>query len=278
MSSGKNTEGKSVTLGDGTDQFHHLYTENYEKMYKLAYRLTGNYEDAEDVVQEAWLNAYRSRAQYQGKSSEYTWLFKITLRCAYGFIKKRQKYLPIEELAARMGLNEKEVFSKMKLVTPVEDHILIAEMRETCLQMFLQCLPRQQRIAFILKIFLGLPGDDVANIMEISKGAVKVNVHRARRHMKENIEGRCSLIKPSNPCSCALWVGALKALGKENLITPIEPVNPFTPSLTDRTFAELGFMEKVIRLYDNAPNHDGYNSKVSRLKQLLQEKKLTILE
>lgn len=278
MISGEDTERKSVTLGAKADQFDHLYAENYEKLYHLAYRLTGNYEDAEDVVQEAWLNAYRSRTQFQGKSSQYTWLFKITLRCAYSFIKKRQKHLPIEYLTASMGINEKEFFSKIKLMTTVEDHILIAEMRETCLQMFLHCLPRQQRIAFILKILLGLPGCDVANIMEISEGAVKVNVHRARLHMKENIEGRCSLIKPSNPCSCALWVAVLKAQGKENLITRIEPVNRSTPPLTDRAFTELGFMQKVIRLYDNAPNHDDYNGKVSRLKKLLKEKKLMILE
>ncbi|EGW41113.1 RNA polymerase sigma factor [Desulfosporosinus sp. OT] len=278
MISGEDTERKLETLGALADQFDHLYADNYEKLYQLAYRLTGNREDAEDVVQEAWLNAYRSRAQFQGKSSQYTWLFKITLRCAYRFIKKRQKRLPIEDLAARMGINEKEVFSKMKLMTPVEDQVLIAEMRESCLQMFMHCLPKQQRIAFILKILLDLPGGDVADIMEISQGAVKVNVHRARSHMKENIEGRCSLIKASNPCSCSLWVTYLKVEGKENLITRINPVNRSTPSLRDRAFAELGFMQKVIRLYDNEPNHDGYYSKVLRLKQLLQEKKLMILE
>ncbi|ODA39183.1 RNA polymerase sigma factor [Desulfosporosinus sp. BG] len=201
MISGEDTERKLETLRALADQFDHLYADNYEKLYQLAYRLTGNREDAEDVVQEAWLNAYRSRAQFQGKSSQYTWLFKITLRCAYRFIKKKQKSLPIEDLAARMGIKEKEVFSKMKLLTPVEDQVLIAEMRESCLQMFMHCLPKQQRITFILKILLDLPGGDVADIMEISEGAVKVNVHRARSHMKENIEGRCSLIKASNPCS-----------------------------------------------------------------------------
>ena len=69
----------------------------------------------------------------------------------------------------------------------------------------------------------------------------------------------------------------LKAQGKENLITRINPVNSSTPSLRDRAFAELGFMQKVIRLYDNVPNHDGYYGKVLRLKQLLQEKNLMIL-
>lgn len=278
MISGEDTGGKSETLKDWVDHFDHLYADNYEKLYQLAYRLTGNREDAEDVVQEAWFNAYRSRAQFQGKSSQYTWLFKITLRCAYRFIKKRQKRLPIEDLAARMGISEQEVFSQMKLMTPVENQVLIAEMRESCLQMFVHCLPKQQRIAFILKILLGLPCAEVADIMEISEGAVKVNVHRARSHMKENIEGRCSLIKASNPCSCSLWVTYLKVQGKENLITRINPANPSAPSLRDRAFAELGFMQKVIRLYDNVPTHDGYSGKVSRLKQLLQEKKLMILE
>jgi len=94
MISGEDIERKSETLGALADQFDHLYADNYEKLYQLAYRLTGNCEDAEDVVQEAWLNAYRSRAQFQGKSSEYTWLFKITLRCAYRFIKKKAKTSP----------------------------------------------------------------------------------------------------------------------------------------------------------------------------------------
>ena len=71
--------------------FDKVYEEQYDKLYKLAYRLTANKQEAEDVLQEAFLNAYSAFPKFQNKSQISTWLYRIVVNCSYKNMKKLKR-------------------------------------------------------------------------------------------------------------------------------------------------------------------------------------------
>jgi len=181
--------------------FDKVYKNHYDKLYKLAYRLMGNTEDAEDILQEAFLNAYGAYPKFQNKSEVSTWLYRIVVNCAYKNM-KILKRLPVYDIAPRFNMTKDEFFEKLKSYESVENEVMVNCMREQCLQLFLKCIPSKHRTAFVLEVLLMLPCTDVSKIMDISVGAVKTNVYRARLRMKENMEDKCSYINPDSPCKC----------------------------------------------------------------------------
>src|ERR1041384_856879 len=91
---------------DGDRQaFDELVRATYAETYTLALRLTGNEEDARDVVQEAYLRAYRGLKRFRGDAQFSTWMYRITANCAATFLGKRGKHRH-EELSDDIVLDE----------------------------------------------------------------------------------------------------------------------------------------------------------------------------
>ena len=73
-----------------------IYRKNYQKLYTLAFRMTGNREDSEDILQTSFLNAYRAFPKFRNNSSVYTWLYRIVMNTAQKNItKKRENFRQI---------------------------------------------------------------------------------------------------------------------------------------------------------------------------------------
>ena len=255
--------------------FDKIYEDNYEKLYKLAYRLMGNREEAEDVLQEAFLNAYSSYSKFKNKSQVSTWLYKIVVNCANKNMKKL-KNLPVYDIAARYNMTKDEFFqTKLKSYESVENEVMINSMREQCLQVFLKCMPSKQRIAFVLKVFLGLPYEDVAEIMESSIGAAKNNVYRARLRMQENMVDKCSYINPNYPCHCKNWVAYAIENNKVDMIPTVHTDEEI--DYYNLFKEEMNFLDKVAFLYDKCPGKMPYEDFIKKIKNVVSEKSLKIL-
>lgn len=253
--------------------FNSIYKGQYNKLFSVAYRLTGRKEDAEDVLQEAFLNAYKSYGEFRGNGMVSTWLYKIVINCSYKYIKK-QKKLPVVDISAGLNISQNEFFEMIKFYEPVEDEVLVNDMRESCLQLFLKCIPKKQRIAFTLKVLLDLPVNEVASIMEISEGAVKTNVYRARQSMKENMEDKCSYINPENTCCCKNWVAYAIKNNKMDKIPKIKPQKVIDyKKIFD---SEMDFLSRVVMLYDNCPEHRSYDEFIKSIKYMISNKSLKL--
>ncbi|HYF74954.1 MAG TPA: RNA polymerase sigma factor [Candidatus Nitrosocosmicus sp.] len=251
-----------------------LYEQHYDKLFTVAYRLTGSREDAEDVVQEAFLNACKAFHTFQGNSSLSTWLYRIVVNCSYRYMKKLKK-LPVVDISARLNVSEKVFFEMIKSEESVEDIVMTNDMRETCLQLFLKCMPQKQKIAFVLKVLLGLTTEEVAAIMDISEGAVKTNVYRARLVMKDNIEDKCSYINPNNPCNCKNWVAYAIRNNKMSMIPKARMEN--TVNYEDIYRSEIDFLSKVVMLYGNSPERRPYGEFIDRMKGIISNHSLVLL-
>jgi RNA polymerase sigma-70 factor (ECF subfamily) len=192
------------TSATASADFEQLYLENLSNVYRLAFGLAGNTNDAEEITQESFSRAFQHFNDFRGDSSFYTWIYRITLNVAQDYLKQRKK-MPLQALTEDFGYSIDEVLDGNALHDP-EAQILHKEARYMCLHCMTECLPAEQRKIFCLAITLGLPQRMVAEIMECSLSKVKTTLHRARQRWYGYMDNRCSYIKKSNPCNCAQWV------------------------------------------------------------------------
>jgi RNA polymerase sigma-70 factor (ECF subfamily) len=159
--------------------FEGLVRASHADMYTLAYRLTGNEEDAHDVVQEAYLRAYRSIRRFRGDAQFSTWMHRITTNCAATHMGRRARHRH-DELD-----DERELFDDRAEHDP-EGQAGTGELRDR-LQEALRELPPKLRAVVVLRDVYDLPHDAIAAELGISESAAKVRLHRARRRLREHL-------------------------------------------------------------------------------------------
>ncbi|KAF0218431.1 MAG: RNA polymerase sigma-70 factor ECF [Geobacteraceae bacterium] len=187
-----------------TELFDQLYRDNEAKVYRLAFALAGNVHDAEDITHEAFSRAYCSYHTFREESSFFTWICRITLNVAKDYLKYRTKF-PIHSLTEDLGYSLEEVIDSNPANNP-ETELLAHQAKIRCLHSLTECLQANERKVFCLAITLGLPQRQVADIMDCSINSVKVTLHRAKKRWLGYMEGRCQLMKKSNPCNCKQWI------------------------------------------------------------------------
>ncbi len=170
-----------VTLAKEGDReaFDQLVKATYQDAYTLAYRLTGNEEDARDVVQDAYLRAYRSIRRFRGDAAFGTWMYRITANCASTHLGKRAKARH-EELP-----EDSQVPDERPEHDPVQR--LDGEFERARLAEALQQLPPDMRAVVVLRDVYDLPHEAIAAELGITEGAAKVRLHRARRKLRERL-------------------------------------------------------------------------------------------
>ena len=159
--------------------FDELVRLTHAGVYTLAYRLTGNEEDARDVAQETYLRAYRSIRRFRGDARFSTWLYRITANCASTHLARRSR-------DRHESLGEDDVLADERAEVDPEHRLGAADDRER-LQVALQSLPAEMRAVVVLRDVYDLPHEAIAAELGISEGAAKVRLHRARRKLRERL-------------------------------------------------------------------------------------------
>lgn len=160
------------------------------RLYHLALRFCGNPEDAEDLVQDVFLQAYRKWDQFQGDSRPTTWLFTIASRTC----QRRQRLrsgqprhmIPLEELLPSPKGPVVDLPSPGK--SPLDER-LQREAQESVGQAIAE-LPHHYRMALVLKDIVELSVAEVASILGIKPATVKTRVHRARLQLRQALQQR----------------------------------------------------------------------------------------
>ena len=164
------------------EAFDEVVRLTYTDAYTLAHRLTGNEEDARDVVQEAYLRAYRGLQSFRGDAQFTTWLYRITANCAATHLGRRTKH------------RHDELDDSVPVVDPHPDHDpqlrADAEDLRTRLRVALDALPPRLRSVVVLRDVYDLPHEAIAAELGISETAAKVRLHRARNKFRDQLFGR----------------------------------------------------------------------------------------
>jgi RNA polymerase sigma-70 factor (ECF subfamily) len=161
--------------------FGELVRRYQDRLYNTAYRLVGNAEDAQDVVQDAFLHAYQALDGFKGDSQFFTWLYRIAVNTAISLRRKQRVAVSMD--AAREGT------AALDPVDPSEDarpgHALEQAEQERRVQRALARLSVEHRTVLILKDMEGQRYEAMAEVLQVPVGTIRSRLHRARLELRE---------------------------------------------------------------------------------------------
>lgn len=165
------------------DAFRVLVERYQGRVFRLALRVMRDEEQARDVSQEAFLKVYRSIDRFEGRSSFYTWLYRLVMNLCLD-MKRRDKSGRHVEWNEEVALDtEGEVSGPAPLAAPAQS-LERAELRES-MRKAIDGLPDDARRTFLLREVDGLSYSEIATALEIPKGTVMSRLHYARRRLRE---------------------------------------------------------------------------------------------
>ncbi len=167
------------------DAFRQLVERHSRGVYRLALRVTGNCQDAEDVVQETFLKAYRQLARFESRASFGTWVHRIAMNCAVDVLRNRPR---------REQAEEDETLEQMATSSDGGPHAMSPERLMESLEVgervtqAMTGLSALERAAFVLRHFEGLSIAEISEALGIRDNAAKHCVFRAVRKMRLALE------------------------------------------------------------------------------------------
>jgi RNA polymerase sigma factor (sigma-70 family) len=167
-------------LDGRTASFGYLVDRHKDKAYNLAFRICGNREEAEEIVQDGFLKAYRSLKGFKMKSSFATWLYRIVYNTSVSFIRTRKRgILSLEDFPV-----EAKDFASL---CPSEEESE-NEYRNALVNFAFQKINEDERGLISLYYYDEMNPDEISEITGISKSNIKVKLFRARKKMIEIIQ------------------------------------------------------------------------------------------
>jgi len=182
------TDAAAVALArDGdSEAFRALVERHGRAVYRLAYRMTGSAHDAEDVVQETFLKAYRQLARFESRANFGTWLHRIAVNCAIDLIRSRAHReaghadADLEQFGAAVVSTGATGASPERLMLSTEVQRRIGDA--------MTGLSRMERAAFTLRHFEGRSIDEISQALGLKTNATKHSIFRAVRKMRAALE------------------------------------------------------------------------------------------
>ncbi|WP_030934520.1 sigma-70 family RNA polymerase sigma factor [Streptomyces sp. NRRL S-646] len=195
---------KAVTEIPLTEADFATLTESHRReIHVHCYRMTGSYDDAEDLVQETFLRAWRARESFEGRAGARTWLYRIATNACLDFqrrtARRPQRYEPIPGMNHGTGeaparITWLQPYPDDELPTAEEDRPDVAAVsRETLELVFLaaiQHLPPRQRAVLILRDVLGLTAAETAEALDLTVASANSALQRARPTLRDHLPGQ----------------------------------------------------------------------------------------
>jgi RNA polymerase sigma-70 factor (TIGR02960 family) len=199
----------SITTDRGGEDFARLAEPYRRELIAYGYRMLGSVDDAEEVVQDVYLDAWQAYDRFEGRSSLRTWLYRIATRAFVKALERRKRrplpsdmHAPAADPSARVLAGDPELTwlqpaPDSLLAATTSDPATVVTARETMRLAFiaaLQLLPPRQRTVLILREVLGWSAAEVAALLDLSVAAVNSALQRARARLPADT---ASLVQPS---------------------------------------------------------------------------------
>ncbi len=191
-------------------RFNELMERSHKKVYNLAYRLSMNRQDAEDLTQEAFFRAYRNFNDYEGDRPFENWIFRIVTRLFLDLNRSRKRR--VQTLSYDAPKRSDGADDPMTIETadhsPNAEAILLSGTMSEELERALDMLKPDQRMLVILADVQQMPYNEIAQVAGVPVGTVRSRLHRAHKKLREALErGRkelCSSNVPRSQVACKL--------------------------------------------------------------------------
>jgi RNA polymerase sigma-70 factor (ECF subfamily) len=167
-----------AATGDA-EAFRALYDRHRNMIYTLALRMTGSDADAEDVLQQTFLRAYRALPRFRGDSKFTTWLWRVAVSAALTERKSKSRAAsPVDDAA----------FEGRAAAGPSPDDAAEATDEASMLRGHLEALPRRDRALLHMRYQEGKSFEEISDLMEMPVGTLKSLVFRAKAELRRNME------------------------------------------------------------------------------------------
>jgi RNA polymerase sigma-70 factor (ECF subfamily) len=163
------------------EAFRLLVERHSHALFRLAFRMTGNEHDAEDVVQEAFIKAYRSLDRFEERSHVGSWLYRIASNCAFDLLRSRQRR---ERLVDDRSPGE-DGFAQTPSLEPDPERLAASADVRRRIDVALARMSARERSAFVLRHFEGRSLDEIGHALGLDVNATKQSILRAVRKVRQ---------------------------------------------------------------------------------------------
>ncbi|MCU1330771.1 MAG: polymerase, sigma-24 subunit, subfamily [Bryobacterales bacterium] len=163
-------------------EFHALVERHARPLYRLAYRMTGNETDAEDLVQETFMKAWKQRARFDGRASLGTWLHRICANCSLDLLRARKRRQEAN------GDDADDPMGRAATEAPSPERLTLSDEVSGILSSALAELTSLERTAFVMRHYDGVGIEEIATTLGVQSGAAKHSVFRAVQKLRRALE------------------------------------------------------------------------------------------
>src|SRR6266850_1768471 len=178
-----------------------LVTRYGERAYRLASRITGNGQDAEEVVQDAFWSVIRKIDTFRAESAFGSWLYRIVANAAYQKLRGRpyrRHDISLDEVLPLLDEAGRHVAPAVDWSPSVDDPSIQVELR-TALTAAIDELPPAYRVVFVLRDVEGQSNAEIADVLGLSIAVVKTRVHRARLFLRKRLTDYMPALEATTP-------------------------------------------------------------------------------
>jgi RNA polymerase sigma-70 factor, ECF subfamily len=168
------------------DAFRVLVDRHSRAIFRLAYRMTGNQQDAEDAVQETFLRAFRQLRLFDSRSTFSTWLYRICTNCTIDSLRVRKKHQ--EKRMTESETGELPILERQPAAAPSPERLTESSQIAGLLEPALAQLSTMERTAFVMRHYEGLAIEEIGRILDVRPNAAKHSVFRAVQKLRRALE------------------------------------------------------------------------------------------
>jgi RNA polymerase sigma-70 factor (ECF subfamily) len=169
-----------------SDAFRVLVERHSRAVFRLAYRMTGNEQDAEDAVQETFLRAFKQLRHFDGRSSFSTWIYRVCSNCTIDALRVRKKHSQKRVTAQEDA--ETEILVQQPSPSPSPERLTQSQEIANMLGPALDTLSIMERTAFVMRHYEGLGIEEIGRILDVQPNAAKHSVFRAVQKLRRALE------------------------------------------------------------------------------------------
>jgi len=172
------------------DLFHELVKRYEQKLYNFSLRMCGDHSDAQDMVQDTFINVFKYLKDFRYETKFKNWLYKVAASTCIK-IKRKSKFAPERELSLDEFLpgDNAEVVEKVPEWALMPLDKLLNEELAAVIQKGILSIPKKYRMVIVLRDIEGFSTSETAQILNLSTANVKVRLHRARLFLREKLKG-----------------------------------------------------------------------------------------